>query len=158
MKIIIQRTNSSKLFIDNKLFCETKKGFLALVGFTASDDESLFPWFANRIMNLRIFPDEEGKMNLSLLDVGGEAMFVSNFTLYGDSKKGFRPSYSGAMQPADAELLYYKFVDYINFNYKDTKVASGVFGAMMDIEFVNSGPVTLIIEKNNELKINEKEL
>jgi D-tyrosyl-tRNA(Tyr) deacylase len=150
MKIIIQRTKYSKLFIDNEQYCSTDKGFLALVGFCGTDDESMFPWFANKIMNLRIFPDTEEKMNLSLLDIGGEAMFVSNFTLYGDAKKGFRPSYSHAMVPVDAEMLYYKFIDYLKKNYPASKIFSGVFGAMMDIEFINDGPVTIIIEKERE--------
>lgn len=147
MKIVIQRTKYSKLFIKNELFCETHKGFLALVGFKNDDDESLFPWFANKIMNLRIFPDLEDKMNLSLLDIGGEAMFVSNFTLYGDAKKGFRPSYSTAKVSIDAEQLYYKFLSYLKNNYQNTKIETGVFGEMMEIEFMNDGPVTIIIEK-----------
>lgn len=150
MKIIIQRTKYSKLFIESELYCSAEKGFMALVGFCDSDDESLFPWFANKIMNLRIFPDDDGKMNLSLLDINGEAMFISNFTLYGDAKKGFRPSYSNALQPIDAEILYYKFIDYLQKNYQLTKIVSGVFGAMMDIEFVNEGPVTIIIQKEVE--------
>lgn len=148
MKVIIQRTKYSKLFIDDKLFCSSNYGFMALVAFNSSDNESLFPWFANKIMNLRIFPDEADKMNLSLLDVQGEAMFVSNFTLYGDAKRGFRPSYSDAMLPPDAELLYYKFMEFLKTNYPESKIVSGVFGAMMDIEIVNEGPVTIIIEKN----------
>jgi D-tyrosyl-tRNA(Tyr) deacylase len=122
---------------------------MALVGFCESDDETLFPWFANKIMNLRIFPDEDDKMNLSLIDIAGEAMFVSNFTLYGDARKGFRPSYSGAKTSVDAELLYYKFIEYLKSNYLKTKIVSGIFGAMMDIEFINEGPVTIIIEKQN---------
>ncbi len=150
MKVVVQRVDRAKLDIDGNLHCSINKGILVLLGFTHQDSNLLFDWFCNKLINLRIFNDEQGKMNLSVRDVGGEIMLVSNFTLYGDSMRGFRPSYSDAMSPTKAESLYNEFVTYFQQNYPDTKIVSGVFGAMMNIELVNNGPVTIIFGKKVE--------
>lgn len=148
MKAVVQRVDWAKLFIDGQLHCSINQGLLVLVGLNNTDNQRLFEWFCNKLINLRIFNDEQGKMNLSVRDIGGEIMLVSNFTLYGDTQKGFRPSYSSAMPPAEAETLYDKFVTFFSENYHDTKIVTGKFGAMMNIEFVNNGPVTIIVEKD----------
>lgn len=148
MKVVVQRVDWAKLNIGGNLHCSINKGILVLLGFTHQDSNSLFDWFCNKLINLRIFNDEQGKMNLSVRDFGGEIMLVSNFTLYGDAMRGFRPSYSDAMVPTKAEMLYNEFVAYFQKSYPDTKIVSGVFGAMMNIEFVNNGPVTIILEKD----------
>lgn len=147
MKVVVQRVDRAKLYIDSQMHCSISKGILVLIGFNQSDEKSLFDWFCNKLINLRIFNDEQGKMNLSVKDIDGEIMLVSNFTLYGDASKGFRPSYSNAMTPPLAENLYNQFVEYFQENYPNTRIVSGVFGAMMNIELVNNGPVTIIIEK-----------
>lgn len=148
MKAVVQRADWAKLFIDGQLHCSINRGLMVLVGLSNTDNESLFEWFCNKLINLRIFNDEQGKMNLSVQDVKGEIMLVSNFTLYGDPQKGFRPSYSNAMPPEEAKILYNKFVTFFSEKYPDTKIVSGIFGAMMNIEFVNNGPVTIIVEKD----------
>ncbi|MGB9701708.1 MAG: D-aminoacyl-tRNA deacylase [Candidatus Kapaibacteriota bacterium] len=151
MKVVVQKVKYSKLFIEDKLICSINNGLLVLVGLHLLDTKDLFSWFANKLINLRIFPDKEGKMNLSVKDINGEIMLVSNFTLYGNAQKGFRPSYSSAMLPEDAKLMYEDFVTFFQTNYPETKIVSGVFGEMMEIELLNDGPVTIIIEKGNNL-------
>lgn len=150
MKAVVQRVNRSQLYINNQIHCSINQGILVLIGLHYTDTSSLFEWFCNKLVNLRIFNDENGKMNLSVRDIGGEIMLVSNFTLYGDASRGFRPSYSDAMHPKLAENLYNEFVEFFKSHYPDIKIVSGVFGEMMNIEFVNNGPVTIIIEKNNK--------
>ncbi len=147
MKAVVQRVDWAKLEIDQNLHCSINQGLLVLLGFTHSDSEEMFDWFCNKLINLRIFNDEQGKMNLSVQNIKGEIMVVSNFTLYGDASRGFRPSFSDAMKPNEAEILFNKFVNFFREKYPHTKIVAGVFGAMMNIEFVNNGPVTIIIEK-----------
>lgn len=147
MKAVVQRVDWAELEIDGKLFCSINRGLLVLLGFTHSDSEEMFDWFCNKLINLRIFNDEQDKMNLSVQNINGEIMVVSNFTLYGDATRGFRPSFSDAMKPDEAEILFDKFVNYFQKKYPNTKIVSGVFGAMMNIKFVNNGPVTIIIDK-----------
>jgi len=147
MKAVVQRVDWAKLEIDQNLHSSINQGLLVLLGFTHSDSEEMFDWFCNKLINLRIFNDEQGKMNLSVQNIKGEIMVVSNFTLYGDASRGFRPSFSDAMKPNEAEILFNKFVKFFQEKYPHTKIVAGVFGAMMNIEFVNNGPVTIIIEK-----------
>lgn len=151
MKVVVQKVKYSKLFIEDKLICSIDNGLLVLIGLHVFDNRELFSWFANKLINLRIFPDEVGKMNLSVKDIKGDIMLVSNFTLYGDAQKGFRPSYSNAMLPKEAKLMYEEFVSFFQTNYPETKIVSGIFGEMMEIELINDGPVTIIIEKENNL-------
>lgn len=117
-----------------------------LVGFRPDDAEASLRWMAERIVGLRLFPDDEGKMNLDLAEVGGGMLVVSQFTLYGDARKGRRPSFIDAARPEEAAALYDRFIAMLR-ELAPGEVATGVFGAMMDIELVNDGPVTLILER-----------
>lgn len=121
------------------------RGYLLLVGFTSGDDEETLRWMADKISGLRLFPDSEGKINLPIDEVGGELLVVSQFTLYGDVRKGRRPSFVGAAPPDEAERLYDRFVDVLRRG--TIPVATGEFGALMEVELTNDGPVTLIIER-----------
>ena len=121
------------------------KGFALLVGFTGSDTDEKAEWMAEKISGLRLFPDQDEKMNLSLADVGGEVLVVSQFTLYGNAEKGRRPSFIDAARPEQAIPLYEKFIT--ELESKGVHVATGAFGAMMEVELVNDGPVTLWIER-----------
>jgi D-tyrosyl-tRNA(Tyr) deacylase len=147
MRVIVQRVNFAKLFIDNSLHCQINKGILALIGIHRNDDGKAINWMINKIINLRLFDDEQGKMNLSVKDISGEIMLVSNFTLYGDANKGFRPTYVNAAPSDIAEIIYSNFAKQFINQYPEINIVSGVFGAMMDIELVNNGPVTILIEK-----------
>ena len=121
------------------------RGFVVLVGFTASDDETKVAWMAEKVAGLRVFADAEDKMNLSLADVGGAVLVVSQFTLYGDAQKGRRPSFIDAARPEQAIPLYENFL--ARLRNQGLPVESGEFGAMMDVELVNDGPVTLWLER-----------
>jgi D-tyrosyl-tRNA(Tyr) deacylase len=124
------------------------RGYVLLVGFTSGDGEETLRWVAEKVRGLRLFPDEEGKMNLPLEAVGGEMLVVSQFTLYADTRKGRRPSFVGAAPPDEAEALYGQFVDLLREG--TIPVATGEFGAMMEVELINDGPVTLIIDREPE--------
>jgi len=144
MRVIVQRCEKAKVEVDNKIAGEIGKGMMILVGFTHTDTESEIDYLVNKIINLRIFDDENGIMNKSILDVGGSILSVSQFTLYADSKKGNRPSYINALNGEKAVILYNKF----NAKLKEkVKVETGVFGAEMKVDFVNDGPVTIMLEK-----------
>lgn len=121
------------------------KGFVVLVGFTSSDTDEKAEWMAEKIHGLRVFLDYDEKMNLSLADVGGEVLVVSQFTLYGNAEKGRRPSFIEAARPEQAIPLYEKFIS--SLESKGLRVATGEFGAMMEVELVNDGPTTLWIER-----------
>jgi len=144
MKVLIQRVKKASVTIDNQLYSSIDKGILALVGIEKGDILEQVQKSAKKIANLRIFPDENDKMNLSLLDIEGEMLVVSQFTLCGDCKKGTRPSFDKSAPPQIANELYEKFVDEIK-SY-GIKTQTGKFGAMMDIELINDGPVTFMIE------------
>lgn len=145
MKVIVQRAKNAKVEIDNKIVGTIDNGLMLLVGFTHTDTEKEIDYMVNKVQNLRIFDDEEGVMNKSLKDINGEILSVSQFTLYGDTKKGNRPSYINAMHPEEATKLY----DLFNKKLKEQniKVETGVFGADMKVSFTNDGPVTIILEK-----------
>ncbi len=149
MRALIQRVRRCSVSLDGIPHSTVGRGMLILLGVKQSDDEADAQYLADRCAALRIFDDEEGKMNLSVKDVGGEAMVVSQFTLYGDTRKGNRPSYSEAAPPELAERLYESFVRHLRASLGDAKVATGVFRAMMDVELVNDGPVTVAIESKN---------
>lgn len=147
MKVVLQRVANAKVEIDGKVQGEIGKGILVLVGVKDTDieDESKIEKMASKIVNLRIYEDEEDKMNLSCLDVDGEILVISNFTLYGDARKGNRPSYVEAARPEVAEPYYEKFIEAL----KKTgvkKVANGIFGADMKVSLLNDGPVTIVYE------------
>ena len=149
MRALIQRVRRCSVTIDGRLHSSIGPGLLILLGVKNSDTEGDAKYLADRCGALRIFEDPEGKMNLSVKDVGGEALVVSQFTLYDDTRKGNRPSYSDAAPPAEAERLYELFVRYLKETLGDAKIATGVFRAMMDVELVNDGPVTVQIESKN---------
>lgn len=146
MKVLIQRVKRASVTIDNKLYSQIDKGILALVGIEKGDTIEQVQKMAKKLSGLRIFSDENDKMNLSILDVQGEMLIVSQFTLCGDCKKGTRPSFDKSAAPDIANKLYKDFVKEIQ-NY-GIKTGTGVFGAMMDVELVNDGPVTFMLEMN----------
>jgi D-tyrosyl-tRNA(Tyr) deacylase len=145
MKLVIQRVKKASVTIDNKLFSEINKGLMILVGLKDTDNDKIFDWMLNKIINLRIFEDNDDKMNLSVKDINGQILLVPNFTLYGNAKKGFRPSFTEAAKPSDAEELFNQFSEKLSKTEIDVKF--GKFGAMMDVSLINNGPVTIIIEK-----------
>ena len=147
MKILIQRVKRASVSIDNKLYSKISKGILALVGIEKGDTIVQVQKASQKIVNLRIFPDENDKMNRSLIDVAGEILIVSQFTLCGDCKKGTRPSFDNSAPPNVAEKLYEAFIAEVNTH--GINIKTGKFGAMMDVELVNDGPVTFMVEINN---------
>lgn len=146
MKVVVQRAVHAKVSVDEKVVGQIEKGVMVLVGITHDDTEVDAEYLAEKIAHLRIFEDESGKMNHSILDVGGQVLSVSQFTLYGDCRKGRRPNYMNAAKPDVANELYESFNRILRG--KGLHVETGVFGAMMDVQFTNVGPVTLIIESN----------
>lgn len=146
MRAIIQRVSRANVRIDGKIHGEIGDGLLVFLAVNDTDNDDIMKWFCNKIVNLRIFPDEKDKMNRSVLDIGGSILLISNFTLYGDIRHGFRPSFTRAAPPEIAEPMYNKILNHLRDNYP-VKVEAGLFGAMMDIELVNAGPVTISIEK-----------
>lgn len=146
MKIVIQRVRKASVTVNGEQTGAIKKGLLLLVGIHGDDTKETIEWACKKILKMRVFDDEEGKMNDSLQDVKGELLVVSQFTLYGDVSKGNRPSYIKAAGPQKAEKLYDYMVDYFKKEH-DQKVATGTFAAYMDVELVNDGPVTIILEK-----------
>ena len=148
MKAVVQRVSDAEVFIDSKSHGKINKGMLVFLGIRSGDNETTVKWFAKKLANLRIFPDSEGKMNKSVMEIqDGGLLIISNFTLYGEISNGFRPSFSDAARPEHAEPLYNKLLDEIRDNY-EVHLQSGVFGAMMQVRLTNDGPVTLIIEKD----------
>ncbi len=145
MKTVIQRTKFSEVEIDNKLHSKTGAGLLVLFCAEKNDTEDKIEWMANKILNLRIFQDENHKMNLSVLDIKGEIMVVSQFTLAGNCTKGTRPGFDLAMKPDSANEYYEKFVS--ELKKSGLNVQTGVFGADMKVSLLNDGPVTFILEK-----------
>ena len=149
MIIVLQRVSRAEVRIDGRVSGSIARGFLLLVGFTAEDAENAeerLQWMADKIISLRLFADAEDKMNLGLEDVGGGILVVSQFTLYGDTRKGRRPSFIDAARPDIAIPLYERFIELLRARAPGL-VETGEFGAMMDVDLVNDGPVTLILER-----------
>ncbi len=146
MKIVLQRASRAEVRIDGKQHAATGPGLLLLVGTQDGDTETSAAFLADKVVNLRIFEDEAGKMNLSALDTDAEIMVVSQFTLYADTRKGRRPSFNSAQDPAEAETLYCKFVKLVKES--GLTVRTGVFGARMEVKLTNDGPVTILLEHN----------
>jgi D-aminoacyl-tRNA deacylase len=144
MRVVVQRSKEAKVTVDGEMTGSITKGFVLLVGVTHEDQETDAAFLAEKVANLRVFEDDGGKMNLSLLDVGGEILSVSQFTLYGDCRKGRRPNFMDAAKPDHALSIYEAFNRCLI--EKGLKVETGVFGAMMDVQLTNDGPVTLIID------------
>ncbi len=144
MKVLIQRVKEASVTIDNKLYSQINAGILALVGIEKGDTAEQIEKMAAKLVNLRIFPDENDKMNKSILDIKGEMLVVSQFTLCGNCKKGTRPSFDNSAPPETANKLYEDFVEKIKS--LEIKVGTGKFGAMMDVALINDGPVTFMLE------------
>lgn len=144
MRVVLQRVKEAKVTVEGKVVGQIQKGIVLLAGAKTGDTEKDVEYLADKCVNLRIFEDTEQKMNLSALDVKGEILVVSQFTLYGDTRKGRRPSFTDALEPQQAEKLYQKFIDQIKAT--GLKVESGTFGAKMLVEISNWGPVTFILE------------
>ena len=144
MKSVVQRVKQAEVVVDGLRVARIGEGILALVAISREDTKEDLLWMARKITELRIFNDVQGKLNLSLNEIGGQLLLVSQFTLYGDCKKGRRPSYSEAAAPAEAESLYKEFVEMVRQLVPD--VQTGQFQAMMDVTLTNWGPVTLIID------------
>lgn len=151
MRALIQRVNNAKVDVNGKTVSQIRKGLLVFLGVTHSDTEADIDFLVEKIVNLRIFGDENDKMNLSLLDIKGEVLIVSQFTLYADCMRGRRPDFIDAAKPELAQELYKKFVQ--RFKGTSLKVSEGEFGAMMDIELVNSGPVTIMLDTDEKHEI-----
>ena len=144
MRVVVQRVSRAQVRADDEIVGAIGVGLVVLVGFAPEDAGDQLRWMAEKLWGLRIFPDAEGKMNLSATDVGGELLVVSQFTLYGDANRGRRPSFIRAAPPKAANPLFEEFVVVCR---EYGPVAEGNFGAMMEVELVNDGPVTLILER-----------
>lgn len=145
MKVVIQRVSKASVKVDNKIVGKIDKGFLVLLGVAQGDTEEQADYLAKKLCNLRVFEDENEKMNLSLKDVSGELLIISQFTLYGDCSHGNRPGFTDAEKPERANTLYEYFCNQCS-NY-GMNVEKGIFGADMKVSLVNDGPVTILIEK-----------
>lgn len=144
--MVLQRVSSASVAIEGRVSGSIGTGLLLLVGFTEGDTENDLRWMAEKVVGLRVFNDSDGRMNLSLEDVGGRLLVVSQFTLYGDTRKGRRPSFVHAADPVEAMPLYERFLALLAERVSD-EVATGRFGATMEVELVNDGPVTLVLER-----------
>lgn len=148
MRVVIQRVSKASVTVDNKRIAKIKEGLLLFLGIENSDTLEDIEWLSRKIVNLRIFNDDEGVMNKSLLDLNGDAIVVSQFTLHAATKKGNRPSYIKAARPEVAIPLYEQFVTQLE-NDLDKKVGAGIFGADMKVKLLNDGPVTILIDTKN---------
>ena len=146
MRAVIQRVSKASVTVASEITGEIGPGLLVFLGIHKDDQEQEIKWMVEKIINLRIFEDDSGKMNRSLIDTNGAMLVVSQFTLYGDCRKGRRPGYSSAAPPEMANILYQQFINTVK--QKDISVASGRFQAHMDVELVNDGPVTLLIDSS----------
>lgn len=145
MRLLLQRVSRAEVRVLGEVTGRIERGYLLLLGVRGSDDATHAAWMADKVAGLRLFPDEQGKMNRSLADVGGAVLVVSQFTLYGDAGSGRRPSFVDAARPEHAEPLYRSFIELLRA--QALHVETGRFGAMMEVELVNDGPVTLWIER-----------
>ncbi|WP_028596060.1 D-aminoacyl-tRNA deacylase [Paenibacillus assamensis] len=144
MRVVVQRSKEAKVVVDKQVVGQIDRGLMLLVGVTHEDTEQDVNWLADKIAGLRIFEDEAEKMNLSVQDIQGSILSVSQFTLYGDCRSGKRPSFTSAARPDKAELLYEQFNQRLRSH--GLRVETGVFGANMDVTFTNWGPVTLLLD------------
>jgi D-tyrosyl-tRNA(Tyr) deacylase len=145
MRVVIQRVSRASVSVDGEIVGVIGVGYVVLVGFTHGDEAPQLQWMADKIVGLRLFPDDVGKMNRDLAEAGGALLVVSQFTLYGNTRKGRRPSFVDAAAPDEATVLYERFIEELRAS--GVPVETGSFGAMMDVELVNDGPVTLILDR-----------
>lgn len=148
MRAVIQRVQSASVRVDGELVSEIEAGLLVFLGIAHNDTETELEYIANKVANLRIFEDTDGKMNCSLLDIGGEALVVSQFTLYGDCRKGRRPSFIDAARPEVANALYEQFITALK--QLNIPTQGGTFQAMMDVQLINDGPVTILLDSDKQ--------
>jgi D-aminoacyl-tRNA deacylase len=148
MRAVVQRVKEASVRVDGRVVGSAGRGLLVLLGVGQGDAEKDAGYLADKVVNLRVFPDAAGQMNLSILDVHGDLLVVSQFTLYGDCRRGRRPGYSDAAAPADAEHLYACFTDQVRAS--GLRVEQGIFRAMMDVALVNDGPVTLLLDSRKQ--------
>ena len=146
MRVVLPRVSEARVSVDGQAIGEIGVGHLLLVGFTEADSPQTVEWMAEKVVGLRVFNDPDGKMNRNLEDVGGSLLVISQFTLYGDTRKGRRPSFVHAARPELAIPLYEEFVRRLKARFPG-RVATGEFGAMMEVSLVNDGPVTLVLER-----------
>lgn len=146
MRAVLQRVSRASVSIDGKITGEIKEGILVLAGVNKGDDKAVFKYMFDKISGLRIFCDENDKMNLSVRDIGGGILIVPNFTLYADARKGKRPSFAGGAAPDDAESIFEDFLSYCRENHNN--VQSGIFRADMKVELINDGPVTILLDSD----------
>ena len=154
MKVVLQRVSRSSVSVDGKIVGEIGLGFLALAGIGKEDTEQDYKYLAEKIVNLRVFEDDQGKMNRSLLDVGGQLLLVSQFTLFADCRKGRRPSFINAAPPEKAAKDFETFVSILK-SY-DVTVETGIFGAMMEVELINDGPVTILFDSREMTSLSRR--
>ena len=145
MKAVVQRVSRASVSVDEQVLGEIGRGLLVLLGIGKNDTQTDADWMINKLLNLRILPDDAHNMNRSVTDIGGELLVVSQFTLYGDARNGMRPGFTDAMPPADAEKFYNEFMSKLR-GATALKVAEGKFAAMMDVELLNDGPVTIALD------------
>ncbi len=151
MRALVQRVSEGGVYIEKENYsAEISKGIVILLGIKLDDEIDDVNFAADKCCNLRIFEDENEKMNLSLKDINGEVLVISQFTLYGDAKKGNRPNFQDAARPEKAEDLYKKFIDRAKENLGSEKVKSGIFAAMMKVKIINDGPVTILVESKEK--------
>ncbi|HKI47217.1 MAG TPA: D-aminoacyl-tRNA deacylase [Balneolales bacterium] len=146
MRIVLQRVSRASVTVENKITGKIDDGLLLLVGIHPDDTEETINWMGLKILRLRVFEDGEKKMNLSVSDVKGGILVISQFTLYADTRKGTRPGFSEAAGPEFAKMMYEKFLTWLQV-HSDLRIQTGVFGAMMNVDLVNKGPVTIILDK-----------
>lgn len=144
MRAVVQRVHSASVSADGKIAGRIDRGLLVYLGVGKNDTENDVEWMCEKVANLRIFEDENGKMNLSLLQINGEMLVISQFTLYGDCRRGRRPSFDEAAPPEDGQRLYEMFIEKVSQQVR--KVEKGIFGAHMEVESVNDGPVTILLD------------
>lgn len=145
MRAVVQRVEEASVSVSNRIVAQVGNGLLVFLGISKNDQELDISWMADKIVNLRIFQDKQNKMNKSLLDVKGELLVVSQFTLYGDCRKGRRPSFTDSATPEKAKILYDNFLSYLKENYR-INVQQGEFQAHMKVNLINDGPVTLLLD------------
>ena len=149
MRVVVQRVSESNVKVSGEVTGKISKGFMVLVSFVDDDTDGDLDWMSNKIINLRIFNDKEGKMNKSLLDVGGDILLISQFTLHGSTKKGNRPSFIKAAKPEYANQMYEKFIEVLE-NSLGKKIQTGEFGGDMKVSLINDGPTTIIIDSKSK--------
>lgn len=146
MRFLVQRVSKAKVVVDNEIVGKIEKGFMTLIGIKQGDTKKEADKLIKKMLKLRIFEDENGKMNLNIKQVDGKILAISQFTLYADTRKGNRPSFINAAKPEEAEELYEYIINELS---EEINVEKGVFGAHMDVDFVNDGPVTILLEEEN---------